>query len=875
MPEPQQLEKSVFLEAIEFGTAGEQAAFLDQACAGNPQLRAEVDALLKAHEKSGGWLDAPSAAAAASGALPPIPIALPAVSEGSGTVIGPYTLREQIGEGGMGTVFLAEQSAPVQRQVAVKIIKPGMDSRHVIARFQAEQQALAVMDHPHIARVFDAGTTASGRPYFVMELVRGLPVTRYCDEQHLPPAARLELFLGVCQAVQHAHQKGIIHRDLKPSNVLIAVYDGKAVPKVIDFGVARATGPRLDGRTLSTEFGSVVGTLEYMSPEQAESNPQDIDTRSDIYSLGVLLYELLTGTTPLDRRRLNEAALGEVLRIIREDEPPKPSTRLSATDELPSIAANRGLEPARLSGLVRGDLDWIVMKALEKDRNRRYETASSLGLDISRYLSHEAVEACPPSAWYRFRKFARRNRTALISASLVSAALVTAVVVLAISVRLTTRAYEAERKAHYTAEANFDRARKAVDEQLTLVSQSTLFDVPGLQPLRKGLLQAALRYYREMAAERAADPSVLADLALACLRLSEVEYEVSNIDDAVASLSAGLDLAEQLHRLYPHDRTNHRKLAGYWKGNRRTVRSNLPPTDFAAAHTVCLRFISLWEAFCRENPNVSGFRNDLANLDNKLGLLQSTRGLDAEVILHTGKAVALWEDLRRHDPANPLYRDALVGAYMQLQQARRRGEGEAEGLKAIALSEGLVADFPDVPQYRQDLAAGLIYVGHCCAATGRGAEADAAYRRSVGLARELLTRFPATPAGVEILARGSHRLILLARQRGRSGEEVEQLARELIPVIEQLAADNRNKPDELARAAAARGYQELTDLLAETGRNEAAENSCRESIALYEKLAAEFPAVREYRIRHEHAAQTLTHLLKTRERRDNPHTPSR
>src|SRR5439155_25651546 len=272
---------------------------------------------------------------------------------------------------------------------------------------EAERQALALMDHPNIAKVLEAGTTDSGRPYFVMELVKGVPITQYCDERHLTPKERLELFILVCQAVQHAHHKGIVHRDLKPSNVLIALYDGEPVPKVIDFGVAKATGAKLTERTLFTEFGAVVGTLEYMSPEQAEPNQLDIDTRSDIYALGVLLYELLTGTTPLGRKRLKQAALLEVLRLIREEEPPKPSARLSTTEELPSIAANRGLEPKKLSGLVRGELDWIVMKCLEKDRNRRYETASGLARDIERHLNDEPVQACPPSVVYRMRKLVR------------------------------------------------------------------------------------------------------------------------------------------------------------------------------------------------------------------------------------------------------------------------------------------------------------------------------------------------------------------------------------------------------------------------------------------------------------------------------------
>jgi serine/threonine-protein kinase len=336
-----------------------------------------------------------------------------------GTVIGPYKLLEPIGEGGMGTVWMAQQTQPVKRLVAVKLIKAGMDSKQVIARFEAERQALALMDHPNIARVLDAGTTGSGRPYFVMDLVKGVPITRYCDEHRLTPRQRLELFVPVCQAVQHAHQKGIIHRDLKPSNILVAPFDGKPVVKVIDFGVAKAAGQQLTDLTLVTGFGNVVGTLEYMSPEQAELNNQDIDTRSDIYSLGVLLYELLAGSPPFTRKELEKVGMVEMLRVIREQEPSKPSTKLSTAEGLPTLAANRGTEPAKLTRLVQGELDWIVMKALDKDRNRRYETANGFAMDVQRYLADEQVLACPPSVGYRLRKFARRNKTGLVVAALV------------------------------------------------------------------------------------------------------------------------------------------------------------------------------------------------------------------------------------------------------------------------------------------------------------------------------------------------------------------------------------------------------------------------------------------------------------------------
>ncbi len=391
-------------------------------------------------------------------------------------VIGPYKLLQQIGEGGMGTVYMAEQTQPVQRKVALKLIKPGMDSRQVIARFEAERQALALMDHPNIAKVLDAGTTSgesgcvsAGRPYFVMELVKGVPITKYCDAHHLTPRQRLELFVPVCQAVQHAHQKGIIHRDIKPSNVMVCLYDGKPVPKVIDFGVAKATGHKLTEKTLFTEVGSVVGTLEYMSPEQAELNQLDIDTRSDIYSLGVLLYELLTGTTPLERKRFKAAAFLEVLRLIREEESPKPSTRLSTTEGLPTIAANRGLEPKKLSGLVRGELDWIVMKALEKDRNRRYETANGFAADVQRYLADEAVSAGPPSVGYRVRKFVKRNRVAVLTGAVISVSIATGTAVAGWQAVVATRA----KSSALTALGEKERALTKESEQRERAEQQT------------------------------------------------------------------------------------------------------------------------------------------------------------------------------------------------------------------------------------------------------------------------------------------------------------------------------------------------------------------------------------------------------------------
>lgn len=410
------------LEAIFFAArhkpAGDRAAYLDAVCGRDAELRRRVEQFLSAQAEIGSFLEAPAPALAATVDEPPR-------REGPGTAIGPYKLLEQIGEGGFGVVFMAEQQQPVRRKVALKVLKPGMDSKQVIARFEAERQALALMDHPHIAKVLDASTTDAGRPYFVMELVRGVPITQFCDAHRLTPRRRLELFVAVCRAVQHAHTKGVIHRDLKPSNVLVTLHDGTPVVKVIDFGIAKALGQSLTDKTLFTGFAQLLGTPLYMSPEQAELSGLDVDTRSDLYSLGVLLYELLTGTTPLDQKRVRQVGYDELRRLIREEEAPRPSTRLSTLGPAAvTVSANRRSEPQQLSRLLRGELDWVVLKALEKDRARRYETASAFAADVQRYLHDEAVEACPPSAGYRFRKFARRHQRRLLTAAVIFLAVV-------------------------------------------------------------------------------------------------------------------------------------------------------------------------------------------------------------------------------------------------------------------------------------------------------------------------------------------------------------------------------------------------------------------------------------------------------------------
>ncbi|HEX4415736.1 MAG TPA: protein kinase [Lacipirellulaceae bacterium] len=536
----------IFDSAVELPPGAERTAYLDKACAGGPEIRRRVEALLEAYEDAGSFLEPP-----AGGAVPTV---LTPERESLGMRIGPYKLLQQIGEGGMGTVYMADQVEPVARRVALKIIKPGMDSRQVIVRFEAERQALALMDHPNIAKMLDAGTTDEGRPYFVMELVKGVSVIQYCDDNRLDIAERLKLFVSICQAVQHAHQKGIIHRDLKPSNVLVADYDNRPVVKIIDFGVAKAVGQSLVERTMFTEFGQIVGTIEYMSPEQAKLNQLDIDTRTDIYSLGVLLYELLTGETPHDKGRLRSAAFDEVLRIIREEEPPRPSTRLSSNQSLASIAANRHIEPKKLTTLMAGDLDWIVMRALDKERTRRYESATGLAEDIQRYLADEPVLAHRPTKFYRLRKFYRRNRLALVASAAVAAVVVGAAIA-------STALYLRERAAKSTAIAAQETARSEADRSQLLVfklgnrlwSQGDALMESGHRPEANQIFTEALNTFEQAVKDFPDVADYRRSHAIAELKLGGLLQSDRRIEEAEPHLRNSIRELGALKTEFPND----------------------------------------------------------------------------------------------------------------------------------------------------------------------------------------------------------------------------------------------------------------------------------------------------------------------------------
>jgi serine/threonine protein kinase/Tfp pilus assembly protein PilF len=891
--------RELFLHAVGKLPPEQWEAYIAEACGVDSDLAQQVGGLLQVHREAGSFLDAPAPGLDVTLNQPPL--------ERPGTQIGPYKLLQQIGEGGMGVVYMAEQAEPVQRKVALKVIKPGMDSRQVIARFEAERQALAMMDHVNIARVLDAGATENGRPYFVMELVHGVPITKYCDDNRLTPRQRLELFVPVCHAIQHAHQKGIIHRDIKPSNVMVTLYDGKPVPKVIDFGVAKATEQKLTERTLFTQYGTMVGTLEYMSPEQAEMSALGVDTRSDIFSLGVLLYELLTGSTPLSSKRMKEAAYAEILRLIKEEEPPKPSTRLSDSGEaLASISAQRHTEPAKLSKLMRGELDWIVMKTLEKDRSRRYETAKDIAADVQRYLDDEAVLACPPSAGYRLRKFARRNKRPVLAALLVLGVLVAgifgttwgmlrATFAEAEAVReaaektvalrdkgaalATAKANEIQAKAaQKDAQENLKDALAAVDQMLTRVANDRLQYVPQMEPIRRDLLLDALKFYQKFLDKQSDDPVIRREAALAYQRVGRIHQQLGQYQDAERAYRSAFEMFDKLAAsasaepaLLTEMVECHLEfswpLGALGKSDEaaQNVRRAVELADKLDKKTpgnrpVLLNAREAWAStLVSQRPEEAEkiLKENLELADDAFNLEAIHRGL-ACVFVVTGRlpqaeksfrqALKFAEQMAGENPSANWVQAAIANDQRALASvtAKNQRAGEAEEIlrRAVLILDKLATDFPNGPGYRGSLADALIEDAGLLKQLGQPVEEEKAYRRALELYGKLATDFPTLPTYQQTTFDQRLNLGQFLVEAGRA-EDALDVYRQAIDLPGKLAAD---APTKLAHwRGLVRTHIELGRLLLAAGKKQEAEAAFGQAVSIQEKLEKDFAAKPEHR----------------------------
>jgi len=845
MAEPLSREEALFHAALEIDAPDQRSAYLDAACGDQRELRRRVEALLRRYAESTGPLDRPVGGLAETMHEP--------VAERPGTFIGPYRLQEQIGEGGMGLVFVADQQQPIKRRVALKVIKPGMDSKQVIARFEAERQALALMDHPNIAHVLDAGTTDGGRPYFVMELVKGAPITDYCDQHRLTTRRRLGLFLMVCRALQHAHQKGIIHRDLKPSNVLVSVHDVTPVVKIIDFGIAKAMGGRrLTDQSVHTGFSQLVGTPLYMSPEQAGGSGLDVDTRSDIYSLGVLLYELLTGTMPFDAEALKKAGYDELLRIIREEEPPRPSLRLSKLQEgaLAALAEQHGVEPRKFSKEVRGELDWIVMKCLEKDRNRRYETAGALARDIERHLHNEPVEACPPSAGYRLGKFLRKHRVGVAAITAAIIVLLLTVTGLAISNHMLSVEQARTEAARQDEVKRRQLARRAVDAMSSQVIDGWLAQQKELLPEHKEFLKQALAWYQELAGDTGEDEASRAGVAAAHLRVGWIHYRLGQVAEAETAYREALRLFGQMTADFP--------TAPAYRADLATSHNNLANVLLATgrleeAERAYGEALTLYQKLAGDFPGVPQHRRDLAGGHSNLANVWRTAGRleDAERALR--QALTLRQQLADDFPGVPEYRCELAGSHNNLGMllgATGRLEGaEQAHRKALTLRQQLADEFPSVPAYRHDLAISHDKLGVLLGATGRQAEAEQALRQALTLGKQLADEFPSVPEYRHDLAGSHNDLGNLLRDLERR-EEAEREYRQALMLSNRVADDFPTIPE--YRQLPALIHNNLGTALHDLGRQEEAEREYQQALTLYQRLADDFPSVPE------HAQESLT-----------------
>jgi serine/threonine protein kinase/tetratricopeptide (TPR) repeat protein len=726
--------QQIFGQAIERPTA-ERSAHIAGACGDDDELRQEVESLIASMDEAGGFLSAPTGHGQPDAAAPTV--ASTPLVEHPGSRIGRYKLLQLIGEGGFGSVFMAEQEHPVRRKVAIKIIKLGMDTKQVIARFEAERQALAMMDHPNIARVLDAGATDTGQPYFVMELVRGVPITQYCDENKLTADERLDLLTQVCQAVQHAHQKGIIHRDIKPSNVLVTMHDDRPVPKVIDFGIAKATNARLTERTLFTEYRQFIGTPQYTSPEQAQMSGLDVDTRSDVYSLGVLLYELLTGTTPFDPKELRSAGYDQMQRMIREVEPPKPSTRLTTLGEtLTSVAALRSTDPRRLAHLMRGELDWIVMKCLEKDRTRRYETPSALAADLRRHLEDEPVQARPVSVAYWLSKLLRRHKAGFAAASIAVLGLTLGLAAalfglvhathdrdLAVTARLNeaaqrqaaVAAMKVAEQQHLAAKHSAEEAQASAD-QMRAVNRFLQDMLSAAQPDRALGKPVLVRDVVDQAA-RKLDAGALNDQpeVQAAVRetLGQVYFSLGDYALAEAHLRKAMDLLNQ-HSAGQTDLTaavlaDLANAVG-WRGDR------------VAAERFAREALALQKKLHGERSVEAAYAMEVLAVD----LHYLDRPREAEPLVREALEIRRREHPESHEIALDL---ALLGYLLHKEDPAASERLLREGLTMLSKVAG--RDNPDVASTLHGLAIML-------SSEGRPEEADAALSEAVAIQRKVL-----------------------------------------------------------------------------------------------------------------------------------------
>jgi serine/threonine protein kinase/tetratricopeptide (TPR) repeat protein len=839
MPADLKKARDLFLHAVGKLPPEEWDGYVAEACGEDAELLAQVGQLLQVHREAGSFLDRPAAAGAvddnASGAgatarqLLDLPAAGGTVDEpadGAGTIIaGRYKLLQKIGEGGMGSVWMADQAEPIKRRVAVKLIRVERgQSRTILLRFEAERQAIALMDHPHIARLLDAGEAAPAhagdapRPFFVMELVKGVPLTDYCDAHRLGIPERLRLFMQVCAAVQHAHQKGIIHRDLKPSNVLVESHDGKAVPKVIDFGLAKAiTGLQLTEHTLFTAFGSVMGTPLYMAPEQAGASALDVDTRADIYALGIILYELLTGTTPITRETLRKAALDEMLKLIREQEVPTPSSRLSSTESAPSVAANRQTEPAKLGRVVKGELDWIVLKALAKERDRRYETANGFAQDIERFLNHEPLTAGPPTVAYRLRKFVRRNRGPVVAAGLIVLTLVVGIAGTAWGLLQAERHAKQTRderdakdlalKAEQQARADETTARQhafaALRSMTADVVERKFGQGKALTEDDRAFLRGVIGQYDAFAAIKADDPESRVMRAEGRHHVANMRFRLGQLPEAEKNYDDAVGLLKQLVADFPSRREFRGDLAQCYKNRAALLAATGRPQESERDYD---KSLTILKQLAADFPDRQDVRRALATFYNNRGVLLATTGRLNEALQHYDQAVSIHAQLAADVSDRPEERHSLAQGHINrgnlLRNMNRLPEAGQDYAKALGILKQLTAEFTSRPEFRQQLAKCHNNRGNLLKDAGQFKEAEQDYDEALSIKKQLVADFPGLPEFRQDLAQSHmNRSALLIDVKRLPEAEVE--CDQALSIYKKLATDFPNQPDVRNELAAA------------------------------------------------------------------------